>query len=190
MQSAAGKIWDGVARAAHDIVERQEGSPPELDDHRLLGQRKDGAPGIARPHGCIARALAGSPLSDGFWVQLIAGREGPGAFLRPLELGSDTRRRSGAAVKNCCHSASSPSPVSVAPSHPGTKHLGMAPISDLLRRARRARLHVISRCPVGLSAGDFIGGKTNADGSWRVNADVLTCVLRQTHTLADPMETI
>ena len=99
--------------------------PPELDDHRLLGRRKDGTTGIARPHGCIARGLASPPLGDSFWVQLVASREGPGAFFRPLEHGSDTRRHSGAAVKNCCHSASSHSGVSVAPSHPETKHLGV-----------------------------------------------------------------
>ena len=36
VQGAAGKLWDGVAQAAHDVVERQEGAPLEHDDDGLL----------------------------------------------------------------------------------------------------------------------------------------------------------
>ena len=78
---------------------------------------------VARAYGGVVCGLLGAPLGDGLLVQPVAGRECPGAFFRPLELGPNTRRCSGAAVKNCCHSVSSPSRVSVAPSHSGTKHL-------------------------------------------------------------------
>ena len=43
--------------------------------------------------------------------------------VRRLELGSNSRRRSGAAVKNPCHNASSASRLSLASRLPGTKHL-------------------------------------------------------------------
>ncbi len=36
MQGAAGKLRDGVAKATHNVIERQEGAAPELDDDRLL----------------------------------------------------------------------------------------------------------------------------------------------------------
>jgi len=37
-----------------------------------------------------------------------SGDQGSGAFFRPLELGSNTRRCAGCAVTTCCQSASSP----------------------------------------------------------------------------------
>ncbi len=43
MQSDAGEFWNGVAQATHHVIERKEGSPPELDDGRLLGRREDSA---------------------------------------------------------------------------------------------------------------------------------------------------
>lgn len=48
-----------------------------------------------------------APLAHGLHVQAVAGGKGPAAFLRRLELGSKTRRRAGAAVKNTSESTSS-----------------------------------------------------------------------------------
>ena len=76
---------------------------------------------------------------------------GPGRLFRRLELGLNSRRHSGAAVKTACHSASSASRVRVASRLTGTKHLGLllnvdvhsAQVQDrdgaetLLRQARR-----------------------------------------------------
>src|SRR5215212_1245494 len=36
VQGAAGEGRDRLAQAAQDIVQRQQGAAPELDDHRLL----------------------------------------------------------------------------------------------------------------------------------------------------------
>jgi hypothetical protein len=36
VQGAAGKLRDGVTQAPHNVIERQEGAAPELDDDRLL----------------------------------------------------------------------------------------------------------------------------------------------------------
>ena len=36
MKSTAAELWDGVAQAAHDVIERQQGAAPELDDDGLL----------------------------------------------------------------------------------------------------------------------------------------------------------
>jgi cystathionine beta-lyase/cystathionine gamma-synthase len=41
-------------------------------------------------------------------IQAVVGGKGAGALFRRLELGSNTRRRAGAAVKNACHRASTP----------------------------------------------------------------------------------
>src|SRR3954453_10678605 len=62
---------------------------------------------FARPHRRIRRGGAPPPLADRLRVQAVPGGQGPGARLRPLELGSNTRRRAGAAMKNPCHRASS-----------------------------------------------------------------------------------
>jgi hypothetical protein len=35
MKSAAAELWDGVAQAAHDVIKRQQGPAPKLDDDGL-----------------------------------------------------------------------------------------------------------------------------------------------------------
>ena len=58
--------------------------------------------------GQIGKAIAGVGKEGGsLRVQAVAGGKGPGALFRRLELGSKTRRRAGAAVKNACQRASS-----------------------------------------------------------------------------------
>jgi hypothetical protein len=107
VERAAGQPRDRVAQASKDIVERQQRAAPELEDHGFLERRQHGAAGIARPHRCIGRGGAPSPFGDRLGVQAVSPGQGPGALLRRLELGSNTRRRAGAAMKNLCHSASS-----------------------------------------------------------------------------------
>jgi hypothetical protein len=62
-------------------------------------------------HRCLQRhgisRLPDGPFLHRLWVQAVSGGKGPGALLRRLELGSKTRRRAGAAVKDTCHGASS-----------------------------------------------------------------------------------
>ena len=107
VERAAGQPRDRVAQASKDIVQRQQRAAAELDDHGFLDRRQHSAAGIARPHRCIGRGGAPPPLGDRLRVQAVSGGQGPGALLRPLELGSNTRCRAGAAVKNLCHRASS-----------------------------------------------------------------------------------
>lgn len=89
--------WDGVLEAAEDIVEREQGAAAKLDDDCPLGLGEDGAARSARSHRRIGAAGSGAPFGDGLGVQPLLGHEGPGACLRRLELGSNTRRCSGAA---------------------------------------------------------------------------------------------
>ena len=95
VQGAAGELGDRLAQAAEDVVERQQGAAAELDDDGLLGLGQDGAAGPARPHRRVGRAGPPPPLGDRLRVQPVAGGQGAGALLRRLELGSNTRRRSG-----------------------------------------------------------------------------------------------
>ena len=60
-----------------------------------------------RPHGRIRGVAPRTPLGDCLGVQPVAGGKGTGARLRRLELGSNARRRAGAAVQQACHSAPS-----------------------------------------------------------------------------------
>ena len=89
MKSAAAELWDGLPQAAHDVIERQQGAAPELDDDGLLGLGQYGAAGLTWPIG------ASAPLGDRLRVQPVAGGEAAGRFLRSLELGSNSRRRAG-----------------------------------------------------------------------------------------------
>ena len=107
VQGAAGEPGDALPQAAEDVIERQEGAPAELDHDRLLGLGQDGAAWPMRPHGRIRGVAPRTPLGDCLGVQPVAGGKGTGARLRRLELGSNARRRAGAAVQQACHSASS-----------------------------------------------------------------------------------
>src|ERR671917_10285 len=83
------------SQASKDVVERQQGATSDLNDDRLLRFGQDGASRLARAHGGVRRARSGAPLGDRLRVQPVAGGQGAGARLRRLELGSNTRRRSG-----------------------------------------------------------------------------------------------
>ena len=107
MQSAAAQVGDGVFQAAHDVIERQQGAAAELDDDGLFGEREHGAFGSFGTHGGIGGNIAFAPFQDGFGIDTVLGCQGAGRRFRRFELGSNTRRCSGAAVKNPCHSASS-----------------------------------------------------------------------------------
>lgn len=107
MQSTTGELRDGLPKAAEHVIQWQQRVASELNNHRFLDLRKYRAVGIARSHRSIDGRGALPPLGDRLRVQAVPRRKGPGAFLRRLELGSNTRRRSGAAVKNICHNASS-----------------------------------------------------------------------------------
>ena len=108
MQGRAAEARNRLAQATQDIVQRQQRPAPELDHDGLLGRRQDRARGRLRTHRRIARHRPSPPLGDRLRVQAVPGGQGAATFFRRLELGSNTRRRAGAAVKNSCHSASSP----------------------------------------------------------------------------------
>jgi hypothetical protein len=95
MERAAGEVRDALPEAAQDIVERQQGAAAELDDDGFLGLGQDGAAGPARAHRRVGSAGPAPPFGHRLRVQPVAVGQGAGAFLRPLELGSNTRRRSG-----------------------------------------------------------------------------------------------
>jgi hypothetical protein len=95
VERAAAERRDGLAQAAQDIVERQQGAAAELDDDRLLGLGQHGAAGPPRAHRRAGGAGPRPPLRHRLRVQPVAGGQGAGALFRPLELGSNTRRRSG-----------------------------------------------------------------------------------------------
>src|SRR5947209_19976093 len=82
MQGAAGEVRDGVFEAPHEVVERQQGAPAELDDDRFLGWREHGATWRGWPHWCVRGGASRAPLGDGLGVQAIAGGQGPGALFR------------------------------------------------------------------------------------------------------------
>ena len=82
---------------------------PELDHGRLLSLGQDRAAWPARPHRRVRGVVPLPPLGHRLGVQPVAGGQGTGARLRRLELGSNSRRRAGAAMQQTCHSASSSS---------------------------------------------------------------------------------
>ena len=95
MERAAGQLWNALAQAADHIIKRQERVTAKRDNDRLLGVGEHGAPWQARPHGRVGCRGAPRPLRDRLRVQPIAGGEVTGRFLRPLECGSNARRRAG-----------------------------------------------------------------------------------------------
>jgi hypothetical protein len=60
-----------------------------------------------RPHRRISRHGPLVPLPHSLGIQVVARCKGEGALFRRLELGSNTRRRAGAAVQNARHWTSS-----------------------------------------------------------------------------------
>ena len=107
VQGAAAEVRDGVSQATQHVVQRQHGLLPEGHNNGFFGRRQHRALRDLRPHGRIGRRGALAPLAHRLGVQAVAGGKGPAALFRRLELGSKTRRRAGAAVKNASHSASS-----------------------------------------------------------------------------------
>src|SRR4051812_44669044 len=61
MKRAAAELRHGVSEAAHDIIQRQQGTAPELDDDGLLGRGQGGAAGLTPPHGGVGSDLPGAP---------------------------------------------------------------------------------------------------------------------------------
>src|SRR4051812_4477997 len=103
VQGASAEIGDGIPQAAENVVQREERPATELDDDRFFGRGQDRAL-WPRPHWRVRRFSAITPFQDGFEVEAVLAGEETGRRLRPFELGSNSRRRSGAAVKNACHS--------------------------------------------------------------------------------------
>jgi hypothetical protein len=106
VQSASAQVWNGVLQTAEDVIQRQECPPPEFNDDGFLGGGENRALRL-RPHRRVVGVSALSPFQDGFDVEAILAGEETGRRFRCFELGSNSRRRAGAAVKNACHSASS-----------------------------------------------------------------------------------
>ncbi len=97
--------WFVMHRLRH-AAQREECSAAELDDDRFFGRGQDRALWL-RPHGRIRGFAAVAPFQDRFEVEAVLTGEETGRRFRRFEFGSNSRRRSGAAVKNACHSASS-----------------------------------------------------------------------------------
>ena len=95
MQTGARELWDAVVQAAEHVVERQQCSAAELDDHGFLGRGQDGAVGRSWSHWRIIGRSPGAPLGDSGPAQAVALGQGAGRFFRRLELGSNSRRCSG-----------------------------------------------------------------------------------------------
>ena len=123
VETGSCELRNAVLQAAEDIVERKQRPPPKFDDHRFLHGSEHRALGIARPHRRIRGRRPRPPFGNGRPAQAITAGEATGRLFRRLELGSNSRRRPGAAVKNVCHSASSDSRVRIAPRLSGTEHL-------------------------------------------------------------------
>jgi hypothetical protein len=99
VQGAAGELGDALAQAAEHVIERQQGAAPELDHDGLLDLAQHGAARPGWPHRGVGDGRPPAPLGDGLGVQPVAGGQAAGRLLRPLELGSNSRRRAGRAVK-------------------------------------------------------------------------------------------
>ncbi len=114
MESTAGQFAYGLTQAAEHVIKRKQGAAAKLDDDRFLDLGQNGAPRLARSHRPVGCRGALAPLRHGPGIQAVSGGQGGGALFRCLELGSNTRRRAGCAVKNLAHDASRSL---------GTKHL-------------------------------------------------------------------
>ena len=114
VQAGSSELADAIAQGSENVVERQWGAPPELHDRGFLDRGKDGAVQRARPHWRVFGDGSRPPLGHRAAAQPVAFGQGPARLFRCLERGSNSRRRSGAAVKTACQSASSASRVRVA----------------------------------------------------------------------------
>jgi hypothetical protein len=129
----------GLPRELPGMASRGERrAAAELDGHGFLGLGQGPAAGLGRPCRRVGRGGAPAPLPDRPRVWAVAGGEGGGRLFRRSGLGSNSRRRAGAAVWNPCHGASSRSREN-APRHSGTAQLGR------VKNGRRA--HVESMQP-------------------------------------------
>lgn len=99
MQGAPGQCREGFPQASQHIVQRWQRPAAELDAHDLFGRCEHAAARHARPHRRVLGRAALAPLGDRLRIQPILLSKGPGTFFRRLDLGSNTRRRAGAAVK-------------------------------------------------------------------------------------------
>ncbi len=95
VQGTARELGDALAQAAQNIVERKQSAAPELDDDGLLDLGQDGAARPSWSYRLVSRGGALAPLLDCLRVQPVAGGQGAGRLLRRLELGSNTRCRTG-----------------------------------------------------------------------------------------------
>src|SRR5271156_2750284 len=122
VETGARKFGNALLQATEDIIERKQCPLAKLDNHRFLDRREHRALGIAGPHRRIRGRRPRPPFGTGGSAKAITAGEATGRLFRRLELGSNSRRCAGAAMKNICHSASSDSRVRIAPRLSGTKH--------------------------------------------------------------------
>lgn len=114
----------GATRAGSpDVIEREQCVPPELDDSDFRERAQRSTVDMARTHRRVRSRGAVPPREHRLQIQPIPGGHGPGRVFRPLEFGSSSRRRAGAAVSKAAYTASSPSRVKDALWLPGTTHL-------------------------------------------------------------------
>ena len=106
VKGASAQVWNGVLQTAEHVIQWEERPAAELDDDGFLGRGQNRAL-RAGPHGRVGGLCPVPPFQDGFDVEAVLAGEETGWRLRRFELGSNSRRRAGAAVKNACHSASS-----------------------------------------------------------------------------------
>jgi hypothetical protein len=78
MERAAAELRNGLPQAAHDVIEWQQSTAPELDDDGLLGLSEYGAARLAWPHGPVGGDLPGAPFGDGLGVQAVLDGQGAG----------------------------------------------------------------------------------------------------------------
>ena len=107
VQGAPAEIGNGIPQAAQHVVQRQQRLLAERHHDGFLGWRQHRALRSLRPHRRIGRRGPLAPLPHSLGVQVVARCKGAGALFRRLELGSNTRRRAGAAMQNACHRTSS-----------------------------------------------------------------------------------
>ena len=106
VQSASAQVWDCVLQTAEDVIQWQKCPVPEFNDDRFLGWGQDRAFRLWH-HVSVGRLDLAAPFQHSFDVETILTDEETGRRFRRFEPGSNSRRGSGAAMKNACHSASS-----------------------------------------------------------------------------------
>jgi hypothetical protein len=99
MEATSRERGNALPQVSKEVVQRKQSPATELDYERLfIGPQYRAAPHLG-PHRPIDDGLPEPPLRNRLRVQAVSSGEGPGALFRPLELGSNTRRRAGATVK-------------------------------------------------------------------------------------------